>query len=182
MEMRKSQLETLNEGDKIMTVKHAKLNLMNFVIITFSVGSSFGYLIDKKVVKKWPNFTEFWDVFWPILQIWCKNKSRFVHFSCLANKIRKIESYEKINLDSFLNFTRNFLILSLLSSNQGKFLPDILQHLPIQKCDMTSFLQLWKISQKIDTLISNIFFWKKKENCNYQKIRRNSFKAFFLLK
>ena len=51
MEMRKSQLETLNEGDKIMTVEHAKLNLMNFVIITFSVAFNFGYLIAKKVVK-----------------------------------------------------------------------------------------------------------------------------------
>ena len=49
--MRKSQLETLNEGDKIMTVKHAKLNLMNFVIITFSVASNSGYLIAKKVLK-----------------------------------------------------------------------------------------------------------------------------------
>ena len=46
--MRKSQLETLNEGDKIMTVKHAKLNLMNFVIMTYSVACNFGYIIDKK--------------------------------------------------------------------------------------------------------------------------------------
>ena len=49
--MRKSQLETLNEGDKIMTVKHAKLNLMNFVIITFSVTYNFSDLIAKKKSK-----------------------------------------------------------------------------------------------------------------------------------
>ena len=66
MEMRKSQLETLNEGDKIMTVKHAKLNLMNFVIITFSVAFNFGHLIAKKEVKKGQfslNFEMYFDPF-----------------------------------------------------------------------------------------------------------------------
>ena len=35
--MRKSQLETLNEGDKIMTIKHAKL-LMNFLKMSANAG------------------------------------------------------------------------------------------------------------------------------------------------